>query len=68
MGWRDRSFAVPDALAKRVMPGGAMFRAVVLVDGRAAGTWSRAGRRVQIDAPGVDGLDPEIADVERFLG
>jgi hypothetical protein len=43
-----------------------MFRAVVLIDGRVAGTWSRAGGRVVLDAR-ADGLDAEIADVERFL-
>ena len=73
MGWKDRSFAIPAALTKRVMPGGGMFRAVVLVDGRVAGTWSRAGGRVELGAPAdgldaaADGLDGEIADVERFL-
>jgi Winged helix DNA-binding domain len=66
MGWKQRSFAIPEAMTKRVMPGGGMFRAVVLVDGLAVGTWSRGGRRVQLDAP-ADGLDAEIADVERFL-
>ena len=68
MGWRERSFAIPPALAKRVTPGGGMFRAVVLVDGRVTGTWSRSGGRVKIDAPPADGIDAEIADVERFLG
>jgi hypothetical protein len=48
------------------MPGGGMFRAVVLVDGVVTGTWSRANGRVQLDAP-ADGLDAEVADVERFL-
>ena len=67
LGWKDRSFAIPDRLAKRVMPGGGMFRAVVAVDGRVTGTWSRAGGRVQVDAPAADGLEAEIADVERFL-
>lgn len=66
MGWKERSFAIPAAMAKRVMPGGGMFRAVVLVDGRVAGTWSRAGGRVVVDGP-LAGLDAEIADVERFL-
>jgi hypothetical protein len=68
MGWKDRSFAIPDALTKRVTPGGGTFRAVVLVDGRVTGTWSRGGGRVVVDAPEADGLDAEIADVERFLG
>jgi hypothetical protein len=67
LGWKDRSFAIPGALAKRVMPGGGMFRAVVLVDGRVTGTWSRAGGRVAVDAPDADGLQDEVADVERFL-
>jgi hypothetical protein len=66
MGWKDRSFAIPPAMSKRVMPGGGMFRAVVLVEGRVAGTWSRAGGKVVIDGP-TSGLDAEIADVERFL-
>jgi hypothetical protein len=66
MGWKDRSFAVPEDMTKRVMPGGGMFRAVVLVDGRVVGTWSRAGGRVVVDGP-LEGLAAEIADVERFL-
>jgi hypothetical protein len=69
MGWKERSFAIPPDRVKDVMPGGGMFRAVVLVDGRAAGTWSRAGGRVTI-APferDIEGLAAEIADVERFL-
>lgn len=70
--WKDRSFAVAPEMARRVTPGGGMFRAVVLVDGRVAGTWSRAGGRVSIDAsadgvPEPDLLEQEIADVERFL-
>jgi winged helix DNA-binding protein len=68
LGWKDRSFAIPERLAKRVMPGGGMFRAAVLVNGRVTGTWSRNGSRLSIDAPEVDALAAEIADVERFLG
>jgi hypothetical protein len=67
LGWQDRSFAIPGEWTRRVMPGGGMFRAVVLVDGRVAGTWSRTGGKVAIDGP-ADGLDAEVADVERFLG
>jgi hypothetical protein len=66
MGWKDRSFAIPEGMTKRAIPGGGMFRAVVLVDGRVAGTWSRSGGRVQLDAS-ADGLEQEIVDVERFL-
>jgi Winged helix DNA-binding domain len=68
LGWKDRSFAVPPRMAKRVMPGGGMFRAVVLVDGRVVGTWSRAGGRVTIDGDCGADLRSEIGDVERFLG
>ena len=68
LGWKDRSFAIPAAIAKRVMPGGGMFRAVVLVAGRVAGTWSRAGGRVLVDGEGGADLASEVADVERFLG
>jgi Winged helix DNA-binding domain len=67
MGWKERSFAIPPEMTKRVMPGGGMFRAVVLVDGRVAGTWSRAGGQVRIDGDGDADLAAEIADVERFL-
>jgi hypothetical protein len=67
MGWKDRSFAIPDAMMKRVMPGGGMLRAVILVDGQVAGTWSRAGGRVELDGPAAR-LADEMADVERFLG
>jgi hypothetical protein len=66
LGWKDRTFAILGDMTKRVMPGGGMFRAVVVVDGVVTGTWSRGGSRVQVDAP-ADGLDDEIADVERFL-
>ena len=66
MGWKDRSFAIPPGMTTRAIPGGGMFRAVVLVEGVVAGTWSRAGGRVELDAP-AEGLEAEIADVERFL-
>jgi DNA glycosylase AlkZ-like len=66
LGWKDRSFAMDEEMRKRVMPGGGMFRAVVLEGGRVTGTWSRARGRVALDAPS-HGLDAEIADVERFL-
>ena len=33
LGWKDRTFAVPERLARRVHPGGGMIRAVELVDG-----------------------------------
>jgi hypothetical protein len=66
MGWKDRSFAIPAEMTRRVMPGGGMFRAVVLVDGCVAGTWSRTGGQVTIDGP-PRSLNSEIKDVNRFL-
>jgi Winged helix DNA-binding domain len=72
LGWADRGFAVPDALTKRVHPGGGIVRAVATVDGRVVGTWS--GRRPELDlgeAPSPRAraaLAADAADVERFLG
>jgi hypothetical protein len=40
LGWRDRSFAVPPALARVVHPGGGMIRAVATDDGLVIGGWS----------------------------
>jgi len=57
LGWKDRSFAVPDALAREVHPGGGMLRAVATDDGLVTGTWSVAS------PPAGD----EGADVARFL-
>ena len=53
LGWKDRSFAVPAALAREVHPGGGMLRAVTTDDGLVTGTWSLT--------------DPPDADVARFL-
>jgi Winged helix DNA-binding domain len=43
LGWRDRTPTVPKRFAKQVHPGGGIIRAVVLEDGVAVGTWSKAG-------------------------
>jgi hypothetical protein len=74
LGWRDRAFAVEEAHARRVHPGGGMLRAVALLDGAAAGTWSarrRSGGRLEITIEPFAPLKPEAfdaerADVERF--
>ena len=60
LGWRDRSFTVPSALAKQVHPGGGMIKATVLRDGEVVGTW-------RLGEP-VEGAEDEVADVRRFLG
>jgi hypothetical protein len=57
LGWRDRGFAVPHPLARRVHPGGGMVRATAIVDGVAVGDW-------EVDD---DRFAAERADVERFL-
>lgn len=46
LGYADRSASLDPAHEVLVVPGGnGMFRPVVVADGRAVGTWSRAGRR-----------------------
>jgi Winged helix DNA-binding domain len=71
LGYRSREWVVAAAHADRVLRGGGMVRAVVLVNGVAAGNWSAAGGRVSIEWWGPPAAEPtlaaEIADVERFL-
>ena len=62
LGWKDRSFAVPAELARRVHPGGGILRATATVDGLAVGTWSAQG----LDVPDPSLFAAELADVERF--
>jgi hypothetical protein len=78
LGWRDRSFAVPAARARRVRPGGGLIHPVVLVDGRALATWRRASRggRLELRVEPFEELpaglrtvlEAEAADLNRFLG
>lgn len=74
LGWKDRSFAVDAAHARRVHPGGGMLRPVAIVDGRAVATWKR-GRRPgsieldpfgSLDAATQRALEAEAEDVARF--
>jgi hypothetical protein len=77
VGWDDRTYAVPAGRAADVRQGG-MIRAVALVDGWAAGTWTarRRGHAVTVGVEefgplGADaraGLEAEAADVVRFEG
>jgi hypothetical protein len=73
LGWKDRGFAVPAAQAKRVHPGGGMLRAIATVDGRAVGTWTLPGGRVDLElfgrvsAAARAELAAEAEDVERHL-
>lgn len=73
LGWKDRSFAVPAAHAKRVHPGGGMLRATATVDGLAVGTWSAARGEVELELFGRSAssaakaaLQADAEDVARF--
>ena len=60
---------VAPEFARRVFPGGGIVRPTIVADGRAVGTWRRAGAKVEIepfDGAGL-GVDGEVADVQRFL-
>ncbi|MEA2412135.1 MAG: hypothetical protein QOC77_2696 [Thermoleophilaceae bacterium] len=69
LGYRMRDTMVPREHARRVWPGGGIVRPTVVANGRCAGTWRRAGTRVEIEPfPGSWlAVDDEIADVRRFL-
>jgi hypothetical protein len=67
LGWRDRSFAVPEAWRARVLPGGGMFRATATVDGEVVGTWTAPRGRVVLDGGDPAVFAEEVADVERAL-
>ena len=78
LGYATRDDVVDPEHARRVWPGGGWLHPVVLVDGRAAGTWraERAGDGVTVavepfgrlpgDVPPA--LEAEAQDVGRFLG
>jgi hypothetical protein len=71
-GWADRSF-ITDGHGDVVTSNG-MFRAVALVDGRAAGVWALPGGMVTLTPlrplapPVLAALEAEALDVLRFLG
>jgi hypothetical protein len=67
LGWKDRSFAVDPALARRVHPGGGMIRATAVDDGRVVGTWTMPGGQVALEPPRLAGaFRAEARAVERF--
>ncbi|WP_345131037.1 winged helix DNA-binding domain-containing protein [Dactylosporangium darangshiense] len=77
LGHRDRDFVVGAEHAKRVNAGGGMVAATLLVGGRVAGLWRRAGRKVALqpfDGPDAlpaearAALEAEVTDLARFLG
>lgn len=69
LGYADRADVVAPEHEKHVFPGGGWIHPVVLVDGRAAGTWRVAGGDVEVVLfEALPDLTEEIADVRRFLG
>jgi hypothetical protein len=78
LGYADRELVVDPAYAKRIHPGGGVVNPVLLVDGRALGTWKtqRQKNRLEVtvwpfaDLPGdlQPLIEAEVADLRRFLG
>jgi hypothetical protein len=76
LGYRGRDLAVDPEHARQIHPGGGVLHPAILVDGRAAGTWTtkRRRKRVEISLRPFPGLGPvdselnaEVQDVARFL-
>jgi hypothetical protein len=78
LGWSDRGMSVPAEHRKSINRGGGWIRPVLLVDGRALGTWSSTGtpdalnvevRAFVAAAPWIRrAVDAEAADVAAFRG
>lgn len=78
LGYRDRGLTVAPENARQVHPGGGWLRPVLLVDGRAAATWSAARRRgvltvtvapfAELAPPVREALRAESDDLARFHG
>jgi hypothetical protein len=78
LGYKKRDLAVPPQHAKRINAGGGLLNPVLLVDGRAMGTWKSKQQKHRLDVilqpfnqlpPDLQpGLQAEITDLGRFLG
>ncbi|CAN5154095.1 winged helix DNA-binding domain-containing protein [soil metagenome] len=78
LGYRSRELAVAPRDARKVHPGGGWLHPVLLVDGRAAGTWNARQRRgalvvtvqpfAELGPPVRDAVRAEADDVARFHG
>lgn len=72
MGWASREPLLGSCT--HLVTSNGLFQEVILVNGRAVGTWTRTRARVELEAfePLDDrvltALAAEAADVERFLG
>jgi hypothetical protein len=72
LGYRTRELIVPAEHAREVWPGGGIVRPTVVANGRALGTWRRAGTKVEVEPfPGApideEAVAEEVEDVRRFL-
>jgi hypothetical protein len=77
LGYSTRELAVKTQYARRILPGGGILHAALLVDGQALGRWSLKRRRDRLEVkvepfedlpPGVEpGLEAEAEDLGRFL-
>jgi hypothetical protein len=77
LGWKDRQLIAPVSRWKTIQRGGGWLHPVVLVDGRAVGTWSsvRAADELRVDVTPFEPLRPTLRrridedarDIGRFL-
>ncbi len=77
LGHASRGLVVDPGFEKRIHPGGGIIHALVLVDGRAAGTWELKRRRGGLELavepfeefpPAVvDGIKTETTKISDFL-
>jgi hypothetical protein len=78
VAYKDRSAILDPAFAKRVNAGGGILNAIVVVDGRVAGSWKRTLRGKNVDVvvspfeplspPVMRAIDREAARYAAFLG
>jgi hypothetical protein len=78
LGYRGRDLALTPEHATRIMPGGGILHAAVLVDGRVAGRWQlkRTKRSAEVTIEPFEALpsdvtpllEAEVEDIGRFLG
>lgn len=78
LGYKKRDLAVPPQHAKRINAGGGLLNPVLLVDGRAVGTWKSKQQKQRLEVilqpfdqlpPDLQpGLQAEVTDLGRFLG
>jgi hypothetical protein len=48
LGYKDRSAILDPAYARKVMPGGGMFKPMIVIDGQVVGTWKRTLRKTKV--------------------